>query len=111
MIHQALDKFSAKIAIRSKYDNFIGGKWVAPVRGQYFSNITPITGKPVGEIARSTAEDIELALDAFNLLDRRVNDIEYFYTSRLRGESQAVADRHIHPVEPRALRATVRMAL
>ncbi|EWY38774.1 aldehyde dehydrogenase [Skermanella stibiiresistens SB22] len=64
MIHQALDKFSQKIAIRPKYDNFIGGQWVAPVRGQYFSNITPITGKPVGDIARSTAEDIELALDA-----------------------------------------------
>ena len=34
------------------YGNFIGGQWVAPVKGQYFSNITPITGKPVGEIAR-----------------------------------------------------------
>ena len=64
MIHQALDKLNGKVAIRSKYDNFIGGQWVAPIRGQYFSNITPITGKPVGEIARSTAEDIELALDA-----------------------------------------------
>ena len=64
MIHQALDKLNGKVAIRSKYDNFIGGQWVAPVQGQYFTNITPITGKPVGEIARSTAEDIELALDA-----------------------------------------------
>ena len=64
MIHQALDKLNGKVAIRSKYDNFIGGKWVAPVQGRYFTNITPITGKPVGEIARSTAEDIELALDA-----------------------------------------------
>ena len=64
MIHQALDKLNGKIAIRSKDDNFIGGQWVAPVQGQYFTNITPITGKPVGEIARSTAEDIELALDA-----------------------------------------------
>src|SRR4051794_11871966 len=64
MIHQALDKFNQKFAVRPKYDNFIGGQWVAPVQGQYFSNITPITGKPVGEIARSTAEDIELALDA-----------------------------------------------
>jgi len=64
MIHQALDKLNGKVVVRSKYDNFIGGQWVAPVQGQYFTNITPITGKPVGEIARSTAEDIELALDA-----------------------------------------------
>ena len=47
-----------------RYDNFIGGKWVAPQAGRYFSNVTPITGAEVGEIARSGAEDIELALDA-----------------------------------------------
>jgi aldehyde dehydrogenase len=64
MLAQALDKISKSIVLRSKYDNFIGGKWVAPVRGQYFTNLTPVTGKPLVEIARSTAEDIELALDA-----------------------------------------------
>src|SRR5262249_24194455 len=41
-----------------------GGKWVAPVKGQYFENISPITGKKICDIARSTAEDIELAVDA-----------------------------------------------
>jgi len=64
MQHVAMDKLNAKQIIKSRYDNFIGGKWVAPVRGQYFQNITPITGQQVCEIARSTAEDIELALDA-----------------------------------------------
>ncbi|MDF0594456.1 aldehyde dehydrogenase [Psychromarinibacter halotolerans] len=49
---------------KSRYDNFIGGKFVAPVKGQYFDNVTPITGAKVCEIARSTAEDVELALDA-----------------------------------------------
>ena len=49
---------------KSRYDNFIGGKFVAPVKGQYFDNITPITGAKVCEVARSTAEDVELALDA-----------------------------------------------
>ena len=49
---------------KTRYDNFIGGKWVPPVKGQYFENITPVTGKPFCEVARSTAEDIELALDA-----------------------------------------------
>ncbi|SFB12980.1 aldehyde dehydrogenase [Poseidonocella pacifica] len=49
---------------KNRYDNFIGGKFVAPVKGQYFDNITPITGAKVCEVARSTAEDVELALDA-----------------------------------------------
>ncbi len=64
MQHVAMDKLKGRQIIKSRYDNFIGGKWVAPVRGQYFSNLTPITGQQVCEIARSTAEDIELALDA-----------------------------------------------
>ncbi len=52
------------VHFKEKYDNFIGGKWVAPVKGQYFENITPITGKVFTKVARSTSEDIELALDA-----------------------------------------------
>jgi aldehyde dehydrogenase len=47
-----------------RYDNFIGGTWVAPRAGRYFHNISPLTGQPVGEIARSQAEDVEAALDA-----------------------------------------------
>jgi aldehyde dehydrogenase len=53
-----------KIPYKAKYDNFIGGKWVAPVKGEYFDVITPITGKPYTKAARSSAEDVELALDA-----------------------------------------------
>ncbi|MFN8079224.1 MAG: aldehyde dehydrogenase [Kineosporiaceae bacterium] len=48
----------------SRYDNWIGGQWEAPVKGQYFENISPVNGKVFCEVARSTAEDIELALDA-----------------------------------------------
>ena len=48
----------------ARYDNFIGGAWVAPREGRYFQNVSPVTGKVVGEIARSQAEDIEAALDA-----------------------------------------------
>ena len=46
------------------YDNFIGGRWVAPKAGRYFDNVSPITGKPVCQVARSDADDVELALDA-----------------------------------------------
>ena len=52
------------VAFAPRYDNWIGGKRVAPVQGQYFENVSPVNGKPFCEIARSTAEDIELALDA-----------------------------------------------
>jgi len=54
----------ALVEFDARYDNYIGGKWVPPVKGQYFSNITPVTGKAFCEVARSTAEDVELALDA-----------------------------------------------
>ncbi len=47
-----------------RYDNFIGGEWVAPVKGGYFENISPVNGEVFCEVARGTAEDIELALDA-----------------------------------------------
>jgi aldehyde dehydrogenase len=64
MIQQALKELEKQIKIRPRYENFIGGKWVPPVKGKYFTNITPVTGKPLCDVARSTAEDIELALDA-----------------------------------------------
>ncbi len=56
--------FKTSVPIRSRYDNWIGGTYVAPVKGKYFSNPTPITGKPLCDVARSTKEDVELALDA-----------------------------------------------
>ena len=49
---------------RKRYGNYIGGEWVAPVEGQYFENITPVTGKVLCEIPRSGAADVEKALDA-----------------------------------------------
>jgi len=52
------------VSYKSRYENWIGGEWVPPVKGQYFENPSPVTGKTFCEVARSTAEDIELALDA-----------------------------------------------
>ena len=59
-----ITKLGIKNPFKQRYDNFIGGKFVAPVQGQYFQNISPVIGKAFCEVARSTAEDIELALDA-----------------------------------------------
>ena len=52
------------VTYKSRYENWIGGTWVPPVKGQYFENPSPVNGKTFCEVARSTAEDIELALDA-----------------------------------------------
>ncbi|PCJ90140.1 MAG: aldehyde dehydrogenase, partial [Porticoccaceae bacterium] len=54
----------SKIQFNKRYENYIGGEWVAPVKGQYFENISPVNGEVFSEFPRSTAEDIELALDA-----------------------------------------------
>ena len=62
-------------------------------------------------VGRKLGRASEITLDVFNVFDRKVNDIEYFYESRLPGESTPIADRHVHPAEPRTLRLTVKLVL
>ncbi|HSV36214.1 MAG TPA: aldehyde dehydrogenase [Ramlibacter sp.] len=64
MLYASPNTPGATVAFKPAYDNFIGGKFVAPIKGQYFDVITPISGKPYTKAARSGPEDIELALDA-----------------------------------------------
>ena len=64
MIYSNPGSADAVINFKDKYENFIGGEWVAPVKGVYFKNLTPVTGEDFCEIPRSSAEDIELAIDA-----------------------------------------------
>ncbi len=64
MIYAAPGSEGATIQYKARYDNFIGGKFVAPLDGQYFDVITPISGQVYTQAARSTAADVELALDA-----------------------------------------------
>ena len=52
------------VSLREQYGNYIGGQWVAPASGQYFQNVTPVTGQVLCQIARSNAADIDRALDA-----------------------------------------------
>jgi aldehyde dehydrogenase len=63
-VHAAPGSADSPVSVQSRYDNFIGGEWTPPSKGQYFENITPVTGQAFTEIARSTAEDVDLALDA-----------------------------------------------
>ncbi|WP_157659098.1 aldehyde dehydrogenase family protein, partial [Thauera butanivorans] len=64
MIYAMPGQSGAPVQHKARYDNFIGGRWVSPVKGQYFDVVTPISGQVYTQAARSTAEDIELALDA-----------------------------------------------
>jgi aldehyde dehydrogenase len=52
------------VTVASRYENFIGGKWLAPTEGRYRVDLTPATAQPITEVADSTPADIELALDA-----------------------------------------------
>lgn len=64
MIYANPGQDDAVVSFKQRYDNYIGGEWVAPVDGQYFDNITPITGEVFCEVARSNEKDIDKALDA-----------------------------------------------
>ncbi len=64
MIYAKPGTSGAVVSFNSRYGNYIGGEWVAPVGGQYFTNTSPVTGDVIAEVPRSCAKDIELALDA-----------------------------------------------
>lgn len=64
MIYARPDEPDTKIRFKSRYDNFIGGEWTKPIKGAYFENISPVTGKPFCEVPRSTHEDIDAAIEA-----------------------------------------------
>jgi aldehyde dehydrogenase len=63
MVYLPPDQPGAITSFPDRYDNFIGGKWVAPLDGEYFHNVSPVTGKPFVKVARSRAADVDLALD------------------------------------------------
>ena len=55
---------AVQVPFKQRYGNFIGGRWIEPINGKYFENVTPITGHPFCEIPRSDKDDVESALDA-----------------------------------------------
>ncbi|MTI15025.1 acetaldehyde dehydrogenase ExaC [Sansalvadorimonas verongulae] len=64
MIYSNPGDIDSVVTFKERYQNYIGGDWVAPVAGNYFKNVTPVNGQVICEVPRSTAEDIDLALDA-----------------------------------------------
>ena len=64
MIYAKPGEQGSLVTFKTRYENFIGGHWQPPVKGEYYKNITPVTGETICEIPRSTEADINLALDA-----------------------------------------------
>ena len=64
MLYPAPGTEGSKVEVLPEYGNFIGGKFVAPIEGEYADNPTPVTGKPFTKYAQSTEADVEAALDA-----------------------------------------------
>jgi outer membrane receptor protein involved in Fe transport len=94
------------------------GPWSASVQWRYLGPGALIEDNSVRSrpslttnlrVGRKLGRDSELTLDVFNLFDRKVNDIEYFYESQLKTETQPAADKHVHPGEPRTLRVTLKI--
>ncbi|WP_431258233.1 TonB-dependent receptor [Roseateles chitinivorans] len=111
-IPNAVDKVASMgVAVREL------GPWSASLQWRYLGSGALIEDNSVRShsslttnlrVSRRFGAKTELTLDVFNLFDRKVNDIEYFYESQLPGEAAPVADRHVHPAEPRTLRVTLR---
>jgi len=94
------------------------GPWSASLQWRYLGSGPLIEDNSVRSnpsstfnlrVGRKLWRDSELTLDVFNLFDRKVDDIEYYYESRLLSEATAVADKHVHPAEPRTVRLTLKL--
>ncbi|MGM9480046.1 TonB-dependent receptor [Roseateles sp. NT4] len=94
------------------------GPWSASLQWRYLGSGSLIEDNSVRSrsslttnlrVSRKLWTGGELTFDVFNLGNRRVNDIEYFYESQLPGEAAPVADRHVHPAEPRTVRVTLKL--
>jgi len=94
------------------------GPWSASLQWRYLGSGPLIEDNSVRSlsslttnlrVSRKLGNKAEVTLDVFNLADRKVSDIQYFYESQLPGEAAAVEDRHVHPAEPRSVRVTLRI--
>ena len=94
------------------------GAWSASLQLRHLGPGALIEDNSVRSFASTTtnlrlgyqfSRNVEATLDVFNLFDKKANDIQYYYESQLAGEAAPVADRHVHPAEPRTARLTLAM--
>ena len=83
------------VELKARYENFIGGHWVAPVKGEYSPNVTPATGETFTEVPRSTPEDVELALDAAHVAKDRWAETSVTERSRVLNKVADAIEEHL----------------
>ncbi len=83
------------VELKARYDNFIGGHWVAPVKGEYSPNVTPATGETFTEVPRSTPEDVELALDAAHVAKDAWGEASVTERSRVLNKVADAIEEHL----------------
>lgn len=70
LFQDALEFVRQKGCLQARYDNFIGGQFLPPTEGRYYTDTSPINGKAIADIARSSPQDVEVALDAAHAAKR-----------------------------------------
>ncbi|HYK06794.1 MAG TPA: aldehyde dehydrogenase family protein, partial [Gaiellaceae bacterium] len=97
-VYEAPGREGSVVELKARYENFIGGHWVAPTAGEYSTNVTPATGEPFTEVPRSTAEDIELALDAAHAAKEAWGDRSTTERSRILNTVADVIEENLEPL-------------
>ena len=83
------------VDLKPRYDNFVGGHWVPPVKGEYVENLTPATGEAFTEVPKSTPEDIELALDAAHVAKEAWGEASTTERSRVLNKVADAIEEHV----------------
>jgi aldehyde dehydrogenase len=86
------------VELKPRYENFIGGHWIAPVHGEYTENLTPATGEPFTEVPKSTPEDIELALDAAHAAKQAWGEASTTERSKVLNRVADVIEENLEPL-------------
>ena len=97
-VYEAPGREGSVVELKARYENFIGGHWVAPTAGEYSTNVTPATGEPFTEVPRSTADDIELALDAAHATKEAWGETSTTERSRILNKVADAIEENLEPL-------------
>jgi aldehyde dehydrogenase len=97
-VYEAPGRAGSVVELKARYENFIGGHWVAPTAGEYSTNVTPATGEPFTEVPRSTAQDIELALDAAHAVKEAWGETSTTERSRILNKVADAIEENLEPL-------------
>ena len=86
------------VELKPRYENFVGGHWIAPVHGEYVENLTPATGEAFTEVPKSTPEDIELALDAAHAAKEAWGEASTTERAKVLNEVADVIEENLEPL-------------